>query len=123
MPLHVADRVAGLLLATNYREVQQDLGSFTGAKTLDIDNGNVAIGTATGAVTWTFSNPAPSGQASAITLILTNGGAGAQTWPASVDWAGGTAPTLVAAGVDVLVFVTRDGGTTWYGNLSIADAS
>ena len=39
-------------------------------------------------------------------------------WPASVDWAAATAPTLTAAGVDVLVFYTIDGGTRWYGFLS-----
>jgi hypothetical protein len=33
-------------------------------------------------------------------------------WPAAVDFPGGTAPTLTAAGVDLLVFVTRDAGTT-----------
>jgi hypothetical protein len=37
------------------------------------------------------------------------------TWPASVDWPSATAPTLTASGTDVLVFITCDGGTTWYG--------
>jgi hypothetical protein len=39
------------------------------------------------------------------------------TWPASVDWPEATAPTLTAtaSAVDVFVFTTRDGGTTWYG--------
>ena len=48
-------------------------------------------------------------------LELTNGGAHTLTWPASVDWVGGTAPTLTAAGVDQLVFTTRDAGTTYFG--------
>ena len=50
-----------------------------------------------------------------FTLKLVNGGAFAQTWPASVDWPAATAPTLTASGTDVLVFITCDGGTTWYG--------
>jgi len=50
-------------------------------------------------------------------LILTNGGAFAITWPASVTWLSGTAPSLQAAGVDIVKLVTRDGGTTWYGAL------
>jgi hypothetical protein len=39
------------------------------------------------------------------------------TWPASVDYAGATAPTLTdtANAVDVFVFYTHDGGTNWYG--------
>jgi hypothetical protein len=38
------------------------------------------------------------------------------TYPASVDWPGGTAPDAPADGeTDVLVFYTEDGGTTYYG--------
>jgi len=39
------------------------------------------------------------------------------TWPASVDWAGGEAPTISAGSgeVDVFVFYTSDGGTNFYG--------
>jgi hypothetical protein len=67
---------------------------------------------------YTFSNPAATGNASSFTLkIIQDSTARAITWPSSVDWAGGTAPTLTAAanGVDVFVFYTIDGGTTYYG--------
>jgi len=39
------------------------------------------------------------------------------TWPASVDWAGGEAPTISDGDgdVDYFVFITTDGGTTYYG--------
>ena len=41
------------------------------------------------------------------------------TYPSSVDWAGGTAPTAPAIGAtDVLTFYTTDGGTTYYGFLA-----
>jgi hypothetical protein len=41
------------------------------------------------------------------------------TWPASVDWAGGTAPDAPASGeTDVYAFYTQDGGTTYYGFLA-----
>lgn len=96
------------------------LGNATGATTINLNNAEFFTATATGAVTWTFSNP--RGDAAGFVLRLTNGGAFAQTWPASVDWPGGTAPTLTAAGVDVLVFVTDDGGTTWRGALSMGDS-
>jgi len=40
------------------------------------------------------------------------------TWPGSVKWSGG-APTLTttASAVDILVFESLNGGTTWYGSL------
>jgi hypothetical protein len=67
------------------------------------------------ACTFTFSNPPASGDFGCFVLELTNGGAFIITWPASVDWPGGTAPTLTASGVDQLAFTTRDGGTTYFG--------
>ena len=44
------------------------------------------------------------------------------TWPASVDWPSGTAPTAPASGeTDVYTFYTTDGGTTYYG-FQVGDA-
>ncbi|MFC1729750.1 hypothetical protein ACFL6I_05380 [candidate division KSB1 bacterium] len=76
--------------------------------------------TLTGNCTFTFSNPPTSGTGGTITLILKQDGTGSRTatWPASVKWAGGTAPTLtttLTTGMDVLSFITTDGGTTWLG--------
>jgi hypothetical protein len=90
-------------------------------KTLDIAaEGNVFDITLTANCTFTFSNPSASGTACSFTLILRQDGTGTRTvtWPASVDWAGGTAPTLTTTattGVDILTFVTVNAGTTWYG--------
>lgn len=98
-------------------ETTNAIGS-TGGGTQDInlELGNVVSATVdTSANTFTFSNPASSGKAHSFTLVLTNGGSQTVTWPASVDWAGGAAPALTTAGVDVLSFTTLDGGTTWYG--------
>ena len=100
-----------------YSENVNAIGS-TGGGTQDIDLhlDNVVSATVdTSANTFTFSNPPASGKSGSFTLILTNGGSQTVNWPASVDWAGGTAPTLTTAGVDVLTFTTIDGGTTWYG--------
>lgn len=84
------------------------------ASAIDCSAGNYFTKTASGALTWTFTN-VPSAKALTVILELTNGGTGTQTWPAAVKWPGGTAPTLVASGVDVLGFITDDGGTTWRG--------
>jgi len=100
-----------------YSETVNSIGS-TGGGTQDIDLNSGSVVTATvdtSANTFTFSNAIASGDCSSFTLILTNGGSQTVNWPASVNWAGGTAPTLTTSGVDVLTFTTVDGGTTWYG--------
>jgi len=84
------------------------------ASAVDCSQGNYFIKTATGALTWTVSN-VPTSKAYSFILELTNGGTGTQTWFSGIKWPGGTAPTLVASGVDVLGFITDDGGTTWRG--------
>jgi hypothetical protein len=68
-----------------------------------------------GATTFSFTNAPVAGLTAAFVLELTNGGSATVTWPAGTRWADGTAPTLTAAGVDILGFYTRDGGTTWRG--------
>lgn len=101
----------------DYGETVNAIGSIGGGtQDIDLTLGNVVTGTVdTSATTFTFSNPPASGTAGSFTLKLTNGGSQTVTWPASVDWPGGAAPTLIAAGVDVLTFFTTDGGTIWYG--------
>ena len=101
----------------DYGETVNVIGA-TGGGTQDIDleDGNVVTATVTASAnTFTFSNPSTSGVSCSFTLILTNGGSQTVNWPASVDWAAATAPTLTAAGVDVLTFMTVDAGTIWYG--------
>lgn len=71
--------------------------------------------TISGATTLTVSNVAGTGSSTSFILDLTNGGSATITWWSGVKWAGGTAPTLTAAGRDVLGFFTHDGGTTWTG--------
>jgi hypothetical protein len=78
--------------------------------------------TMTGNTTFTFSAQS-SGYSAGFVVELTGNG-GTVTWPTSVDWAGGTAPDAPASGeTDLLVFNTRDGGTTWYGMLAIDAAA
>ncbi|MBF0368430.1 MAG: hypothetical protein HQL52_03140 [Magnetococcales bacterium] len=91
---------------------------------MDLTLGNVVTGTVdTSATTFTFSNSPTSGVAGSFTLILTNGQSqGSLTWPGSVKWPGGNQPTLTAAGVDILVFTTVDGGTTWHGMAGSTDS-
>ena len=94
--------------------------STANATTCDMSVGTNFSHTLTEATTFTFSNPATSGKTSSFTLkIVQDAGASgfAVTWPTSVDWPSATAPTLTAtaSAVDYFVFLTSDGGTTWYG--------
>ena len=84
------------------------------ASAIDCSAGSYFTKTAAGALTWTVTNVPASGAFSFI-LELTNGGTGTQTWFTGIKWPGGTAPTLVASGVDLLGFITDDGGATWRG--------
>ena len=88
--------------------------------TIDCETLNVFALTTGQNTTFVFSNPPASGTAYGFTLKLTAGGGHTITYPGSVDFAGGTAPDAPASGeTDVLVFITVDGGTNWYGALAI----
>jgi len=82
---------------------------------LDVDcsAGNYFTKTINGASTFTFSN-APSSRAYSFTLELTVT-SGSATWPASVAWPSGTAPTLSTSKTSLLMFITDDAGTRWRG--------
>ena len=110
-----ADNTVSRVNLKDYGEVTNAIGNATGSKTIDLTAGNSVTATTTGATTWTFSNPTASDELCGFVLKLVNGGSATQTWPNSVDWPSGTAPTLTNSGTDVLVFITCDGGTTWYG--------
>jgi len=110
-----ADQTVSRVNLKDYGEVTNAIGNATGSKTIDLTAGNSVTATTTGATTWTFSNPTASDELCGFVLKLVNGGSATQTWPNSVDWPSGTAPTLTTSGTDVLVFITCDGGTTWYG--------
>jgi len=99
-------------------EESTTITSSSNAATINLRDGNVFEHDLTENVTYTFSNPAASGRASAFVLkVIQDSSARTITWPGSVDWAAATAPTLTSTnnGVDVFGFLTIDGGTTYYG--------
>lgn len=96
--------------------------SAVSGNSVNLANGVVFTKTISANTTLTFTG-VPSGKAATFNLILTNGGAYDITWPSSVKWEGGEAPTLTESGVDVLTFLTPNGGTTWYGTLAIGGAA
>lgn len=93
--------------------------SGNGAQTIDFNSCQGANVTRVftlsgGNATFTFSNPPPAG--SLVTIVLVQDGTGSRTatWPASVKWGGGAAPTLTttASKRDVFHFMW-DGSFYW----------
>lgn len=112
--------VSGELIADSYNETFLAVTSTTNATTVNCEAGNTFSHTLTENTTFTFSNPPATGTSYAFTLkIVQDAGASGFTvaWPASVYWPAATAPTLTAtaSAVDVFVFYTHDGGTTFFG--------
>lgn len=107
-----------------YADTVVALGNTGTAINLDVVSGGVFTATLTGNATITLRYPVSSG-ASSFTLILTNDGTAGRT----VAWAGGSfvfpggaaslSRTTTANAIDVWVFFTPNGGTTWYGNIAM----
>jgi len=97
--------------------------SSSNAATLNLRDGNIFEHTLTENVTYTFSNPAASGKVSSFVLKIKQDASASGytvTFPSSVDFVGGTAPTLTATAnaIDTFVVFTTDGGTIY--NLLVA---
>jgi hypothetical protein len=90
-------------------------------QTLDLSTGHTFTITPTEATDVLFSNPPASGTATGFTVEVDNSAGGyALTWPSSVKWHLGAAPTATAT-KELYTFVTTDGGTTYYGKLAGSD--
>ena len=90
--------------------------------TCNVDNGGMFSLTMSGNTTFTFSGT-DTGYSNGFILQLTGNG-GTVTYPSSVRWAGGSAPDAPANGeTDILCFVSRDGGSNYYGALAVDAAS
>jgi hypothetical protein len=112
--------------AIGYADTVVALGNTGAAINLDVVSGGVFTATLTGSATITLRYPVATG-ASSFTLILTNDATAGRT----VAWAGGAfrfpggasalSRTTTANAVDIWVFFTPDGGTTYYGNIAMKD--
>lgn len=82
-------------------------------QTLDLSTGDTFSFTPLAATTVVFNNPPASGTAIGFTLEINNTSY-ALTWPTSIKWHGGTAPAVTST-KEIYAFLTKDGGTTYYG--------
>ena len=92
-------------------EKSQDLGTISGAVTIDLSAGLSVIATVGGATTLAFAN-VPAGGTVTVLLRLTNGGAYAVTWGMAPRWGNGIAPVLSESGADYIAFYHAEGEWT-----------
>ena len=113
-------------LLVNYAEKVNTLGNTGANATIDVSDGTYVTATLDQSCTFTFTSP-PTGKLYGFALQLTNGGTGPHTitWPGTVKWPGGSVParTTTDAKTDIWSFFTSDGGTNWYGSLSLFNFS
>jgi hypothetical protein len=110
------DPLAGDTSKANLVETVNTVAAAGAAQTLpDVPTATINRLTLTAACTVSFPTAAAG---KSFTLVLAQDATGGRTvtWPGTVKWAGGTAPTLTAAAgkVDVFTFVCAD-GTNWLG--------
>jgi len=96
-----------------------DAANVSGTAGLDLSSSNLFERTLTGNTTFEFNNAASNPAGNSFTLVVQQDGTGGHsiTWPNSVEWDSGSAPSLSNNANDkhLLSFVTPDGGSTWYG--------
>jgi len=100
-----ADSSAKLKADGQYYSDLHDNGNSGSSKTVDWDNGNVQKLALTANCTLTLTHPKSGGR---YLLLLAQDATGgrAVTWPGTVKWPGGAAPTLSGGGkVDVISLV------------------
>lgn len=99
------------------------IASAAGTVNLDPTSTGVFSVTQTGNTTFTFSTATflTAGFACSFTLYLYMDATGGWTtaWPGTVTWVGGIIPALTTStgALNLLLFETVNGGTTWYGSL------
>jgi hypothetical protein len=115
------DKLATRPTLKDYSINGEVLGLLNANTALNFANANFFSATANANVTISFSNPSPANTLSGCVLALTNGGSKTITW-SNVAWSGNTAPTLTSNGLDLLVFVTYDSGSTIHGMVASLDS-
>lgn len=99
----------------------------SGTVNLEINTYGHFITAPTGPITYTISDggtdPSTNNYASEWTLEIVAPGAHAITWPGTVTWGGGLAPTLSSAGTNIIRFTKRQGQSNYIAALLVGGAS
>ena len=122
--LAILDSIVSTLTGSKFSgnvTFSSEYSNGVGATTVDWTNGQKQEISLTSSPTLTFS--APSGVGNFLLRVIQDGvGSRIITWPASVKWPGGSAPTLstAASSIDIVSFYYN--GTNYYGVASLAFA-
>lgn len=123
------EAVKNIFKLSRYAETTNSPVSGSGTLSLDLEGGNVfktVLSENLSNILFVNVN-ADVTLTTTVTLKITQDAAVARTisWPGTIKWAGGTAPTMTAtlSAHDRFVFVTDDGGVTWDGAVMGQDFS
>jgi len=113
-----AAQVTGILPLQQYTETETAPTISASAITFDLSLGTYFKVALNSNVTITLTNPPTAGKTGSLTVIwVADGTPRVLTWPASVKWPSGSAPTPTSTNgkQDIYSLFTVDGGTTYYG--------
>ena len=128
-PLVMGDNDIRTPVLEDYGITHQVATVSANAVTVNCTLGNsvyIDMDPATAAVTLTLSNPPASGTYGEVNLLIQMGTpAYGITWPGSVTWMGGGAPSLTTVNddYDLVHLFTVNGGTTWFGTYATSTAT
>ncbi len=112
------------IAATNW--IANNVTANSSTTAIDLALGNVVKFTQSANTTVSFAN---TGTSNIVSFIRTKDDTSTErtiTWPSSIKWDGGAAPTLNTASTtndaNVITLLTRDEGVTWYGWETISSA-
>lgn len=94
--------------------VRYNAGNSSTALTVNFNNGGAQFVTLTGNCTFTFSNPVEGGRY-IIELLQDGTGSRLVTWPSTVKWPGGVAPTLTTTASRTDIITLYYNGTNYAG--------
>jgi len=98
---------------------QQSIGITSATTSIDLSNGNVVHANQSSDTTVSFANTAGSNEIYFVREKDATNTARSITWPDTIKWDGGTAPTLISANdsgeAQVFKLTTTTNGETWYG--------
>ena len=109
-----------------YREGVVQIGTVATATSLDLSQGNVFnVTLGASGIAFTFTNPPANGSTCYITVVLKQDPTGGRTYGSfgSSIWTDGVKPVLSTGAnkIDVLTFMTVDGGASYFGSFAMAN--
>lgn len=107
---------------SDYHETVSTDATVTGATNIDVSAANAFEHTLTGNTTYSFTNPSSDPAGNSFALLVEQDGTGGHTlsWPGTVEWPGGTEPSVntTASAKHEFIFRSYDGGTSWIGSVT-----